>query len=311
MAVSDVPAERAPRAFIEETCVVERWQGYVSSSFYAALADGTTLADSTSFRCRGVVPKDSAEARAAYDEVVSALEAAGWEREDGAADPWYATRFRRSVEVAAPPAHEEVTARELEEDLPAQLLRALPTREPDPEPRPEPAVEVSLKQLPPDAGPPAERAANAPAAWSRSKRMAVAIGVLSGVSMSVGAIFFGAEALRGPHHHAAPAVVPVKTLSTGAATGRVTPTASRGGAAATVRLSVTATGHATWLEVRRGSATGAVLFTGELQQGDHRRFRAPRLWARFGSAGNLAIRLDGKPVSLRGTTDHVFTASSK
>jgi hypothetical protein len=72
-----------------------------------------------------------------------------------------------------------------------------------------------------------------------------------------------------------------------------------------VRLTIAAAGSS-WLEVRRGSSTGAVLFSGVLDGGRTIRFRGPRLWARFGAAGNLRITQDGRPVPLQGTYDKVF-----
>lgn len=65
-----------------------------------------------------------------------------------------------------------------------------------------------------------------------------------------------------------------------------------------VRLQLTATRSDSWLEVRAGSETGKVLFSGVLQQGSAKSLVARRLWVRFGSAGNVDARLDGKPLAL-------------
>jgi hypothetical protein len=35
---------------------------------------------------------------------------------------------------------------------------------------------------------------------------------------------------------------------------------------------------------------------------------APRVWTRFGAAGNLVVLANGRRVSLMGTLEHVFTA---
>jgi hypothetical protein len=60
--------------------------------------------------------------------------------------------------------------------------------------------------------------------------------------------------------------------------------------------------------VRRSSARGAVLFSGELSAGHRLRFKGTRLWARFGAAGNLSISVDGRPLVLQGTYEHLFVA---
>jgi RodZ C-terminal domain len=68
-------------------------------------------------------------------------------------------------------------------------------------------------------------------------------------------------------------------------------------AAALVSLGLTARAD-TWLEVRSGSATGPILYGGTLAAGSHEHFRAASLWARFGAAGNVSARLDGKALRL-------------
>ena len=60
--------------------------------------------------------------------------------------------------------------------------------------------------------------------------------------------------------------------------------------------------------MRRSSARGAVLFSGELAAGHRLRLKGARLWALFGAAGNLSISVDGKPLVLQGTYEHVFAA---
>jgi RodZ C-terminal domain len=63
----------------------------------------------------------------------------------------------------------------------------------------------------------------------------------------------------------------------------------------------------TWLEVRSGSSTGSVLFSGTLPAASAKTFRAATLWVRFGAAGNLAAQVDGKAVRLpSGTYDATF-----
>jgi Domain of unknown function (DUF4115) len=82
-------------------------------------------------------------------------------------------------------------------------------------------------------------------------------------------------------------------------------------AAPTVRLSITANDRASWLEIRRGSASGRVLFTGELAAGRHLHLTGKRLWARFGAARNLTISANGRPLEFTGTYEYLFVAAKK
>ena len=69
-------------------------------------------------------------------------------------------------------------------------------------------------------------------------------------------------------------------------------------AQAPVELSLTAARGDAWFEVRAGSPTAAVLFSGILLSQSTRRFSGTKLWIRFGAAGNLDARLNGKPLPL-------------
>jgi cytoskeletal protein RodZ len=59
-------------------------------------------------------------------------------------------------------------------------------------------------------------------------------------------------------------------------------------------LTVSATRGDCWVEVRRTSATGEVLFSGVLPQGESRHFASHKLWLRLGAAGNVDLVVDGK-----------------
>jgi RodZ C-terminal domain len=99
----------------------------------------------------------------------------------------------------------------------------------------------------------------------------------------------------------APATRRTTTLPTAETTTAVTSTA--------VELVLTAD-QDSWVEVRAGSATAAVLFSGTLSSGTKKTFRNASLWARFGSASNLAAKLDGKRLELpAGTYSAVFDPS--
>jgi hypothetical protein len=79
-----------------ETCRIRRWRGYVTSSFYAESDAGEVLAESTSFRWwRVKPPPETPEARAAYDTLVSELQAEGWTEAASDSAHWFGTVFIR------------------------------------------------------------------------------------------------------------------------------------------------------------------------------------------------------------------------
>ena len=71
-------------------------------------------------------------------------------------------------------------------------------------------------------------------------------------------------------------------------------------------LRVAAHGNGSWLEIRRGSATGPILYSATLTDGQTLHFRGPRLWGRFGAASNLTITANAHPVRIQGTYEKVF-----
>lgn len=87
---------------------------------------------------------------------------------------------------------------------------------------------------------------------------------------------------------------------------RTTPAADSAGAAtvaSAVRVSVVAVGGASWIEVRRATATGEVLFAGELAQGEAKVFRGKRLHVRMGYPSALELRQRGKAAFAPTTSD--------
>jgi hypothetical protein len=66
---------------------------------------------------------------------------------------------------------------------------------------------------------------------------------------------------------------------------------------APVRLSLVATRGRCWLLVRRGTATGPIVWTGTLVPGQARQFVSP-LWIRMGAPENLAARLGGRTLTI-------------
>ena len=66
------------------------------------------------------------------------------------------------------------------------------------------------------------------------------------------------------------------------------------------RLYLSATHGNCWMDVRYGSQNGRALYTGTLELGQAKLFRARRLWINFGAPANLSIALNGKPVTVPG-----------
>jgi hypothetical protein len=315
MAVPAYPADAEPTGLGFERCTIARWRGYVTSSFVAVLEDGTPVAESTAFRARGQnIAPDAEAARSAFAELRAELERQGWDASTDEADPWYEARFTRPaaepepvVQAAAPPPLAPQLA-------PPQLVPPppAPPRPAPPQVAPPVVTEprIELPELPP--------AAKTPGGSSRPSRPIVVVSTLGiAAALALGAYLeFGPS---GQHAAARPttsvSVSPPKlSAPTPKAKPKPKPTARAplpAPKAATVRVDISAPTQASWLEVRRGSATGRVLFSGELAPGRHLHLTGTRLWARFGAANNLAIRANGRPVKFIGTFDHVFVAPKK
>ena len=60
------------------------------------------------------------------------------------------------------------------------------------------------------------------------------------------------------------------------------------------------TGAGTYIEVRRGSSTGSVLYAGTLRLGESNLVTGKRFWVRIRHQNGLRMTLDGKAVSLPG-----------
>jgi hypothetical protein len=76
-----------------------------------------------------------------------------------------------------------------------------------------------------------------------------------------------------------------------------------------IRLVLTGHGSGSWVEVRRDSPSGAVLFSGDVGDGDRKAFSGRRLWIRLGAAANVTVSRDGAIVPLTGTVEKLFTAA--
>lgn len=305
------PARNHSEQLVVESCTVSRWRGYVSSTFVAMLEDGTFIAESPAFRLRGKAePADEGPVRKAYDELQAELGRLGWEAADTQREVWYAGRFTRlvAVPVATAPAPPVLEAPAVVEPQRRPLHEA-PARPPVP-PRVAPPVEaeplpVEEAPVPTPVPPPtAHTAVEAP----RRSRVVTVVSVLGiVVALAIAAYLAFGQA----SHHVAQAaqVSTAKPKNAAAAPASAASVPAPSLARPTVRVTISTHRRSSWLEVRRGSATGPVLFTGELAPGRTLHLVGTRLWSRFGAAGNLTITANGRPVRLVGTYEHVFTAA--
>jgi hypothetical protein len=327
-----------------ERCAIERWRGYVSSTFFARMDDGTTLLESKPFRARGQAVANEGRAARAYAILVAALEDLGWQRLSEDPRPWYATQFARAVATPRAMALPLAPERPLEIPPPADLmpeplelwthpvettpepvevmlepleLPALPSEAiPEPVEVKQPPVEVEPAPAPEEAAP-VNGSAKDGARRRRRPRMLTLVSA-AGVLVAVGAVALGmtgygkkAPVLQAAVPPAAPAqkaAQPRKPSGQQPQKPVVEPTPVTASPSRAMRLSIGATDSASWLEIRKRSSSGPVVFSGELAAGRTLRLKGTRFWARFGAAGHLAIAVNGHPVALRGTLEHVFAA---
>jgi hypothetical protein len=310
-------ASNHPEDLVVASCRVSRWRGYVSSTFVALLDDGTLVADSPAFRSRGqAAPPDSGAARHAYDELRAELERLGWEDAAEPGPTWYTGRFTRlvSVPVARPPANAQVLAPPPAVEPEHRVLRETPVHRAAP-PRPEPPLEPAapVVEETPVSLPAAQSAQEAPRR-SRTVTIVSVVGLVVALALAAYlALGHGSQMRASAARVAAakPTPVIVTPGHTAAAPSPATPAPTHRARPATVRVTISANQRASWLEIRRGSATGPVLFSGELAPGKPLHFTGQRLWSRFGAAGNLTITANGHPVTLLGTYEHVFVAPKR
>lgn len=202
-------------------------------------------------------------------------------------------------------------------------------------------IRILARPEPADDGPQASPAAG-PSRWGRSLLVALAvIFALGAIAAALVVLLTGDETSTRSATVATVSTTGPATEATGAEAGGTAPTGEEPSTAtastqeqeeppvttqetageettgqpppaapAPITLSMAATGGDCWLEVRRGSATGSILFQGFLLQGDSETFEGKKLWARMGQPGSLTIKVDGKtPKGLpEGTSDVIFTA---
>jgi hypothetical protein len=296
-----------------EACTIELWRGYRTMRFYAADAEGAALLESQPFRFKGNgVPPDEQEPREAYARVLATLEADGWVPDGVDYGRWYSTRL-----VRARGEHVVITPLSAPRPSTAYEAPAPPTWQS--------AAEVSSTAVAAEPEPSSQPEPSSPAAEPRRRRrpslLVITFG--AGAALTIGGLLAGgAEGFGaiGTHHTKAPqATRPAATprvVWTGAS-APATPTLQKqvsitpaygAKAQAPVRISITAK-QSSWLEIRDRSATGRVLYSGQLAAGRKLHFQGTRLWSRFGAAGHLTITANGRPVTLAGTFVHLFVGA--
>jgi hypothetical protein len=288
-----------------EQCTVHWWRGYVRSTFYAVDDTGSLLGESPSFRLRGSQPpRDEGPARAAFDELVGALEHTGWKAvEEDRPGSWFTATFVRLGTRSAPPERLESLEALTAPPAPAKAPPAVAAA-----PRP---VAPAVREQPPA---PVAREAQPPAPAPSGRKRQRGVQIVSGCGALVAAGVFASLLISGDRHAsvtrtsltvttAPAAVAPAKPKHRAVITAPAAPPKPR-----TVRLTIAASDKASWVEVRKGSKTGRILYAAELPAGAKIHFSAARLWARFGAAGNVTVAADGRPVALTGTVEHVFAA---
>lgn len=304
-------------AFMFEWCEIRRWRGYATSSFYAVASTGEVLAESPPFRWRkDAPPPETPSSRAAYDAVVATITGDGWTISDEPHNPWFQTRFSRPC-LVPPPAQVAPTAGAAPaapEPAPPVLAHGLPHAPPPPAP-PQPPPELAPTPTSPPAfppPPPAQVLASPPPApisasptRQKTRRLAIAGGAAALVAAGVA---FVPATLRGNPQPPAAATrtrhVPKKAHHDPPPPTTTTIAASHH--QPLVDLRIVAHGNGSWMEIRRQSAHGPVLYRATLASGQKLHFRGARLWALFGAAGNLWITDNGRHVVLSGTPKKVF-----
>ena len=282
---------------------------------------GEVLATSGTFRWRkSAPPPDRGRALEAYERLATRLHAEGWE-ETGRGSVWYERRFARelpgyAVEAASPepiPAAPQPTATTAERRpavVPAPPSPTGPSGDISPsgsEPV-QPPADLDDRVAHPSTEPPPELRGGRRA---RRRLGLFSIGVALIATLAAGGWIVAA---RPAHIDAAtkptPPVVrphPRVSSTTSAAGERTSAVAESTPTPNGAHLAVKGIGDGSWVEVRRGSARGSVLFSGVLKGGKAIDLQAPHLWVRFGAAARLVITVNGAVQPLSGTVDALVT----
>jgi cytoskeletal protein RodZ len=133
-----------------------------------------------------------------------------------------------------------------------------------------------------------------------------AIVLAAAAALAVGAAVLAAWSPGTGRHHPAPAAA---RTTRPAAQQVVTAAPARTATPPLVRL--TASRGDCWLQVRKGTGAGAVLYQGLLRDGATLTFRARPLWLRVGAPWNLDVRIGGRMLGgMPSTTANVLVTAS-
>jgi hypothetical protein len=111
------------------------------------------------------------------------------------------------------------------------------------------------------------------------------------------ALVIAAWRFGGPEEEPVPGLVPQGTTSKPAAQAR-----------GRVNLAVRAIEGASWMEVRAGSVSGQLLYSGTLERGQRKTFHGRRLQLALARPDNVAVRVNGNRFELPAGTAFVVTA---
>src|SRR4051794_882042 len=285
-----------------ERSVVEVWRGYTTATFIARTAD-ELVAESPSFRCRGKNgPAESPAAQSALAALATQLGELGWSAApDDGGRAWYELAFDRLVALAP------VEFAEIEDDDYTEPAEPVAPQAPHVQWPPPPPLDVApvAVEAPPEIlfapQPPAARKT----ARARGGRMVTAISIVGiAVACILGYVIAHRSTRIETRIVGAAQAAPVARTSLGKPAGAVPAPRVK----APLRMGVTAT-QDTWLELRRGSKSGPIVFSGILPSGKHLGVSGQRVWAYFAAAENADVTVDGRRVTLTGTLERLFTAS--
>ena len=151
--------------------------------------------------------------------------------------------------------------------------------------------------------PPEEPAATPPVRIRRPRRVPARLALAIPIAaVLVGLIAWQSMRGGGAKPEGRPQATPPPTASTAASTA---PPPTVGQSPALARLAFVAARGPSWLAVHIGSAAGPAVYVRTLEPGQTASFVSRRLWVRIGAPWNLDATLNGRAVTLPGSTGNV------